>query len=70
MNGENDFPWGAKMERGIIVRAEGGRYDIESFDRPGVTGYGLKALKTIEAGKTAYFFLFRDGKGLIIAEAE
>ena len=70
MKDEHNSPWGARIERGKVTEAEGGTYTVESYDRPGVTGYGLTGPSAIAAGEKVYFFLFGDGKGLILAKAE
>lgn len=70
MKNESNSPWGAMIERGKITAAEADGYTVESFDRPGATGYGLKGPDGLAAGNIVYFFLFGDGKGLILAEAE
>ena len=65
--------WGARMERGCVDAADdsGGiaLYTVSSYDRPGVTGYGLWALNEAEyeAGDQVYFVLFNDGTGFIVA---
>ena len=72
MKNENTSPWGAKIERGEITAVHGDaddtfRYDIKSIDRPGVTAYGLSTTNgTFHPGEKVYFFLFGDGKGMIL----
>ena len=71
MNEEN-FRWGAKIERGKIIAIdeyERGvyRYDVTSIDRPGVTAYGLPCQGgPFYIGTKVFFFVFEDGKGLIL----
>lgn len=70
MKSENNAPWGARIERGSIKEVSNGTYTVESYDRPGVTGWGLASTGDIyTAGDTVYFFLFPDGKGLVIGPA-
>ena len=72
MKSEDTSPWGARIERGKITAATGSgtarRYTIESIDRPGVTLYAMPGAGTYGEGALVYFFAFRDGKGLAIAE--
>ena len=45
---------------------------VESWDRPGVKAGGLgkaTAGATFAVGDTVYFFLFEDGRGVVIAKA-
>lgn len=70
---DQELPWGARIERGEIVSVTLGEgdvhlYDVESLDRPGVTGYGLQALNDAlyAEGQDVYFFLFEDGTGRVI----
>lgn len=72
MKSEDNFPWGAKIERGKVTAARENentayRYDVDSIDRPGVTVYDLTALGGVyAAGSAVYFFTFEDGKGMIL----
>ena len=73
MKHEDDAPWGARIERGRIARAEtiGGemRYDVESIDRPGVKGWGLPGMGfEVHANSSVYFFIFDDGDGRVLCE--
>lgn len=79
--------YGARIERGRILRSMGGGWEVESYDRPGVITPPLKTIDdnkytvTVEettytihkpgyqAGMDVYFFMFDDGKGLILHEA-
>ena len=69
MKNENNSPWGAKIERGKITATAGG-YTVASFDRPGVTGFGLNGPNGLAVGDIVYFFLFSDGKGMVLSGAE
>ena len=67
MKNEQNSPWGARIERGRIAAAEDGQYTVESCDRPGVTAWDLEAMGgNYTVGDTVYFFMFEDGKGLVI----
>lgn len=61
---------GAMIERGVIIRAEDGRYCIRSFCRDGVVTPMIGAMgdHTYQEGDRVYFFMFCDGNGLILAE--
>lgn len=70
MKNESKLPWGAVIERGTITAADGGTYTVESIDRPGVTAWELESTDpNIAVGDTVYFFVFWDGKGLVIRKA-
>ena len=63
---------GAVIERGKVMAVTAGGITVESWDRPGVTAGGLgKAVAgaTFAVGDTVYFFLFEDGRGMVIGKA-
>ena len=64
--------YGAPIERGRVkdVTQEGAR--VESLSRPGITTPPIKAIQgtEVQADDTVCFFMFSDGKGMIIAKAE
>lgn len=68
-------PWGTMIERGIVTKKEsvGGtvRYDVASYDRPGITGSGIAAAfdNEYQINDRVYFFLFTDGTGQILSAA-
>lgn len=71
MKNEDDFPWGAKIERGRIAaieKTEQGRflYSIESIDRPGAAFYNMPGDEAYTIQTMVYFFAFEDGKGMIL----
>ena len=68
MNQENNS-YGAKIERGVITQAAGGKYIVQSFDRHGLATPPIEAnhQEQYSAGDRVYFFLFDDGSGKIIA---
>lgn len=67
MKCEDNSLWGAKIERGEILFKQDDLYDVRSIDRPGVIGYGLPMLTgSCAMGDHVYFFLFEDGKGMIL----
>ena len=70
MKNESNSPWGAMIERGKITAAEADGYTVESFDRPGATGFGLSGPNGLAVGDIVYFFLFSDGKGMVLSGAE
>lgn len=69
MNGEKER-FGAHMERGKVTEFAEGKYRLESISRPGITTpplspiYGLE----LEVGDMAFFCLFNDGTGIVIAK--
>lgn len=67
MKSETNSQWGANIERGKIKTVNDGKYTVASYDRPGVTAWELEAMNgTYTVGDTVYFFVFEDGKGLIV----
>ena len=67
MKNEHNTPCGVQIERGRITAITGNTYTVESYDRPGVTAWGLKSMEqSHNAGDKVYFFVFPDGSGLII----
>lgn len=72
MKNEDNFLWGARIERGEVTAAHDDanvayRYDVKSIDRPGVNVYGLAAISgQYTSGALVYFFTFEDGKGMIL----
>lgn len=72
MGKDNTPAWGAKIERGIITEKAGNGYTVQSYDRPGIIGAWLPALdgKTHAEGEKVYFFLLRDGTGMILTGIE
>lgn len=61
--------YGARIERGKIIRANEGKYTVASLDRPGIIAEGMQAISgNFEAGEMVAFFMFRDGIGKIISK--
>lgn len=60
---------GAAIERGqvVTIAPEGAR--IKSLTRDGITTPPLPTMEglTIQTGELVYFFLFDDGRGMVIA---
>lgn len=63
--------YGARIERGTIKEVTADGYRVESFDRRGIITPPIPASggAAFENGATVYFFVFEDGRGLIIGEA-
>ena len=73
MKCETNFPWGARIERGVVTASESGltaTCDVRSIDRPGCVFAGMPSPAAYEAGTAVYFFAFDDGKGRIIGQIE
>lgn len=73
MKSEENAQWGARIERGrvkAVVTDDGSaRYDVESYDRPGVTAFGMPGLgDEVHVGDDVYFFIFEDGLGCVLGE--
>jgi len=70
MKNENNAPYGAMIERGIVTGAENGGYTVESHDRAGVTTPPITGIlqELYAAGDRVFFFLFEDGDGKIIGK--
>ena len=70
MKNEDNFPWGARIERGRIVAkyTENNAYfyDVESIDLPGATLYKIPGDDNYTADTAVFFFAFEDGKGAIL----
>lgn len=60
--------YGACLERGKILSAAEGGYTVASLDRDGIESPPIPSLDgTIyTVADTVYFFLFRDGTGIIL----
>lgn len=69
MSGETTH-FGALMERGRVLEAAEGKCRLESISRPGVTTPMLPMMtkETVKAGDIAFFCLFDDGKGIVLAK--
>lgn len=67
---------GAMVERGVIVGSDGAGYSVRSLDRDGIITPGLKVLSCrrytpqYAAGTLVYFFVFPDGRGMILTPCE
>ncbi len=76
MANEKTSPWGAKIERGIVVQIDTADsntnlYTVESIDRPGIVGYRLPCLLgSAVLNSTVYFFLFSDGTGGLMGQIQ
>ena len=70
MNQENNAPFGALIERGVITATSDDGYSVESFDRKGVITPPITGIsqETYSAGDRVFFFLFNDGHGKILAK--
>ncbi|MBP3541811.1 MAG: hypothetical protein J6K72_08405 [Clostridia bacterium] len=60
---------GAMIERGEVAEVTPEGYRVKSYDRDGVTTGVLPTAggKTFAIGEKVYFFMFPDGKGLVLA---
>lgn len=61
---------GVYVERGIVQEVcDGGGYKVKSYIRDGIITPEIPAAggATYEVGDRVYFFLFDDGRGLILA---
>lgn len=63
--------YGAVIEQGRVIAPEGGGYRVESLSRPGIRTLPLQAAhgEVFSPGDLVYFFMFRDGRGMIISPA-
>lgn len=63
--------YGARIERGSIKEVAAAGCRVESFDRPGIITPPIPAIGSAEFsdGDLVYFFVFEDGRGLIIGRA-
>ena len=63
---------GAMIERGYVAEVTEDGYRIQSDTRYGVLTPALKGLTndTYAAGEIVYYFMFCDGRGMIIGRAE
>jgi len=61
--------YGAPIERGQVVAKTGEGLRIASYDRSGVITPPLPMMAGAEAetGERVYFFMFDDGRGMVIA---
>lgn len=68
MNQENNHPYGAKIERGVIQRVTEDGFIVLSYDREGLETPQIKTVQNHQysAGDRVYFFLYDDGSGKII----
>lgn len=62
--------YGAHMERGKVKEISGERCRLDSLSRPGITTPLLPVMAgvTLVEGDTAFFCLFDDGKGIVVAK--
>lgn len=58
--------YGARIERGIIVHAKDGMYEVKSLTRDGIITPPIKGNGNYDAGDCVYFFIFDDGNGMVI----
>ena len=73
MDHDNNFPWGARIERGVVTASAAGANptcDVRSVDRPGCAFYALPSPSAYAAGTAVYFFAFDDGRGMIVGPIE
>lgn len=64
----SDGGYGAVIERGVILTADGGTYTVKSYSRDGITTPKIRAIgdKTYACGQWVFFFLFDDGTGRVL----
>ena len=83
---EGMFDRGVTVERGKIVEKDGLKYKVESFTRAGVKSRFLRSVSyyaneregdpatdnkyEYAEGDEVYFFLFADGRGMILGKVE
>lgn len=62
-------PYGATIERGVIVTVAEAGYKVKSLSRDGIITPAIPAVNggTFEVGDRVYFFLFDDGHGGIFS---
>lgn len=71
MSRENNPMFGAIIERGEILTEESAMYTVKSFDRDGLITPPIKAIAdSYDVGDHVFFFLFRDGSGMIIGSMD
>ena len=62
--------WGTQAERGQVTEKTGSGssavYTVSSYDRPGLTFSGIKAMEEVAEGNKVCFFGFSDGTGKIL----
>lgn len=57
----------AAIERGIIIHAQNHLYEVKSITRDGIITPPIPAnISNLSAGDCVYFFVYDDGRGLII----
>jgi len=68
MRSENNPPYGAVIERGLVTETTASGCVVESCDRKGVVSPPIAGItnEVYSAGDRVFFFLFDDGDGLII----
>lgn len=65
--------YGARVERGKILKITEQKYVVASLSRSGITTPPIPAMDVqaeYETGDTVYFILFEDGHGCVLAKAE
>lgn len=65
--------YGARVERGRILKITEQKYVVASLSRSGITTPPIPAMDAqaeYAAGDTVYFILFGDGHGCVMAKAE
>lgn len=65
--------YGARVERGKILKITEQKYVVASLSRSGITTPPIPAMDAqaeYAAGDTVYFILFEDGHGCVLAKAE
>ena len=83
---ENEALEGAAIDRGKILRAEGGGFIVASYQNPDVETRPMQPVNeyvreyegdpptenkyTYAAGDEVYFFMFPDGRGMILGKME
>ena len=78
---ENENRQGAIIDRGKIIREESGGYVVSSYQNPQVVTRPMNVREyegdppierkyTYATGDEVYFFMFPDGRGLILGKME